>query len=348
MSKFTCRSEAFSTEAQLDATLAQPYPELVAMMHQLDGDVMILGVAGKMGLSLGALVMNAVLESGVHRTIYGASRFTDESAQGVLAAAGVVPLRCDLLNPAEVRKLPSVKNVIFMAGRKFGTVGEEDLTWAMNTQVPAHVCEHFSTSRITAFSTGCVYPLVSHKQGGCTESDPPGPVGEYAQSCLGRERTFSYFSRRHGLPVCLIRLNYAQDLRYGVLHDLAMRIWEGRPVDRTVGFFNAIWQGDANNQALLSLSLCASPEYIINLTGPEIVSVTETAEMLGDLLDRPVRFTGKTGDKAYLSDASQAVAQFGPPRVPLEQVLRWTADWIRKGGRSLGRPTHFEVADGRY
>jgi len=336
------------TEAELDAWLARPYPELVSLMRQLEGDVIILGIAGKMGVSLGTLAINAVRESGVPRKIYGVSRFTDESAWQVLEAQGIVPLRCDLLDPVAVKALPRVPNVIFMAGRKFGTIGEEDLTWAMNVLVPAHVCEHFATSRIVAFSTGCVYPLVSREQGGSTEADAPDPVGEYAQSCLGRERMFGYFSRFHDLPVCLVRLNYALDLRYGVLHDLATRIWEDKPVDRTVGFFNAIWQGDANNQALLALGLCSSPPVVLNVTGPETVSVTEAAEALGTLLNKRVQFIGEPGDKAYLNDASHAHRLFGLPRVQMEHVLRWTADWVRRSGRSLDKPTHFEAADGRY
>ena len=337
-----------ATEVELDALLARPYPELVSLMSRLEGDVMILGIAGKMGLTLGALAMNAVRESGVARKIYGVSRFTDESAWRVLEEQGIIPLRCDLLDPAAIKELPRVPNVIFMAGRKFGTNGEEDLTWAMNALVPAYVCEHFSTSRIVAFSTGCVYPLVSKAQGGSTESDAPDPVGEYAQSCLGRERIFSYFSRFHDIPVCLIRLNYALDLRYGVLYDLALRIWEDKPVDRTVGYFHAIWQGDANNQVLLALELCSSPADVLNVTGPETVSVTETAEALGRLMDKDVQFIGEPKDKAYLNDASRALHLFGSPRVQMEQVLRWTADWVRQGGRSFGKPTHFETSDGRY
>ena len=207
--------ELIETEAELDRLLARPYPELVALMRRLEGDVIILGIAGKMGVSLGTLAINAVRASGVPRQVYGVSRFTDASAWQALEEQGIIPLRCDLLDPVAVKTLPRVANVIFMAGRKFGTIGEEDLTWAMNVLVPAHVCEHFRTSRIVAFSTGCVYPLVSLEEGGRTESDAPEPVGEYAQSCLGRERMFGYFSRLHNIPLCFIRLNYALDLRYG-------------------------------------------------------------------------------------------------------------------------------------
>lgn len=336
------------TEEELDALLARPYPELVEMMRRLDGDLAILGVAGKMGLTLAAAAANAVRESATPRRIYGVSRFTDGAAMAVLERLGIVPLRCDLLDRAAVGALPAVPNVVFMAGRKFGTAGAEELTWAVNTLAAANVCEHFAAGRIVAFSTGCVYPLVPPARGGCTEADRPDPAGEYAQSCLGRERLFRHFSSDRGTPVCLIRLNYALDLRYGVLHDLARAVWEGRPVSRAVDAFNAIWQGDACNQALLALELCSSPADIINLTGPETASVTRVAREMGALLGRPVEFSGAPGNLAYLSDAGRAHRLFGYPRVPLGQVIRWTADWVRQGGRSLGKPTRFEVADGSY
>lgn len=336
------------TEAELDRFMARPYPELVDLMRRLEGDIAILGIAGKMGLSLGATAVNAIRESGVPRKVYGVSRFSDPAAMAALEQSGIIPLRCDLLDREAVATLPLVPHVIFMAGRKFGTGGEEDLTWAMNTIAPAQVCGHFRGSHIVAFSTGCVYPLLPLHRIGNVETDPPEPVGEYAQSCLGRERIFGYFSRTFGTPVCLLRLNYALDLRYGVLHDLARNIWEGRPVERTVGHFNAIWQGDANNQALLALERCASPAAILNLTGPETLSVTTTARQLAEHLGREVTFAGEPGPTAYLNNAALSHRLFGYPRVPLANVIEWTADWIRHGGRSLGKPTHFEVSDGKY
>jgi nucleoside-diphosphate-sugar epimerase len=338
--------EFLRTEAELDDFMARPYPELVDLMRRLEGDIAILGIAGKMGVSLGAAAVHAIQAAG--KTVYGVSRFSEAGAAEALEKAGIVPLRCDLLDRSAVAALPRAPNVVFMAGRKFGTAGEEDLTWAMNTVVPAHVCEHFAESRMVAFSTGCVYPLVPVSRGGCEETDRPDPVGEYAQSCLGRERTFGYFSRRNGTPVCLIRLNYALDLRYGVIHDLAQTLWRGRPVDRTVPCFNGIWQGDANNQALLALDQCQSPPAVLNLTGPETLSVTATAETLARLLGKPLTFAGEPGPTAYLNNASRAHRLFGGPRVPVEQVIRWTADWVRRGGRSLGKPTHFEAANGKY
>lgn len=348
MKEATPMPTVIQTDQELDQFMARPYPELVELMRRIEGDIAILGIAGKMGLTLGATAVNAIRASGVPRKVYGVSRFSEASASAALESQGIIPLRCDLLDRDAVSALPQVPNVIFMAGRKFGTDGEEDLTWAMNTLVPANVCAHFTGSRIVAFSTGCVYPLIPREHSGCVETDRPDPVGEYAQSCLGRERMFEYFSKRHGIPVCLIRLNYALDLRYGVLHDLATAIWEGRPVPRTVDRFNGIWQGDANNQALLALDLCATPPDILNLTGPETVSTTDTALLMGSLLGKPVTFSGEPGSVAYLNKADRALRLFGPPRVPLSQVVRWTAEWIRHGGRSLGKPTHFEVSDGKY
>ena len=236
-----------------------------------------------------------------------------------------------------------------MAGRKFGTQGEEDLTWAMNVIAPDNVATHFRDSRIVAFSTGCVYPLVSVASGGCTEDIPPDPVGEYAQSCLGRERVFSYHSRIHGTPVCLVRLNYAIDLRYGVLFDIGKRVYEGQPVDLTTSHANVIWQGDANNQALLCLEHATSPATALNVTGPETVSVRYVAETFAHLFERDVHFTGNDEDsRMYLNNAAKATALFGYPTVPLMQMIRWQADWIKAGGRSLDKPTHFEVTDGQY
>jgi len=340
--------EILRTEADVDEVMACPSAELIGMMGRLEGDLVILGIAGKMGLSLGALAVNALRAAGVARKVYGVSRLSDPAAIAFMDRSGIIPVRCDLLDRAAVNDLPQVPNVVFMAGRKLGTSGEEALTWAMNTVVPAHVCERFAGSRIVAFSTGCVYPLVAREQGGCVEEDRPDPVGEYAQSCLGRERIFEYFSRFNATPVCLLRLNYALDVRYGVIHDLARTIWEGRPINRTVGHFNAIWQGDANTQALLALDLCASPPAILNVTGPETVSVVATAEALGRLLGRTVTYSGAPGSVAYLNNATRSHRLFGYPRIPLAHVIQWTAEWIKQGGRSLGKPTHFEIADGKY
>ncbi len=339
---------AFACEAKIDAFMGRPYPEVVELMRRLPGDLAILGVAGKMGLALGSVAVAACRAAGVARQVYGVSRFSDPVAFEAVARTGMTPLRCDLLDAAAVARLPRVPQVVFMAGRKFGTSGGEDQTWAINTLAPARVCEHFAGSRIVAFSTGCVYPLVPPAGPGCTEATPPAPVGEYAQSCLGRERIFSYFSRRDGTPVCLLRLNYALDPRYGVIHDLAAAIWQGHPIPLRVPVFNGLWQGDAVNLALLALDAAAAPAAVLNLTGAETLSVRDTACQLAEQLGRPAVFAGEPGPAAYLNDASRLFARFGKPRVPVGRVIDWTADWVRAGGRSFGKPTHFEVADGTY
>jgi nucleoside-diphosphate-sugar epimerase len=239
--------------------------------------------------------------------------------------------------------------MIYMVGRKFGTAENQELTWATNVCVPHNVAHHYRSSRIVVFSTGCVYPLVSAVEGGCTERTKPNPVGEYAQSCLGRERVFGYWSRVHGTPMSFVRLNYAVDLRYGVLLDIAQRVQRSEPVDLGVSHFNVIWQGDANNQALLCLEHCAVPPDVINITGPETVSVRTVAERFAELFGTSPVFTGDAAtSRMYLSDATKALGRFGYPHVSLAQMIRWQGAWIQRGGRSLGKPTHFEATDGRF
>ncbi|MBN1249074.1 MAG: NAD(P)-dependent oxidoreductase [Anaerolineae bacterium] len=295
------------------------------------------------------MARRAIDEAGVAKTIYGISRFSDPASQDALASAGVRTVSCDLLDREAVAQLPKVANVIYMVGRKFGTRGAQALTWATNVSVPDNVSHHYRESRIVVFSTGCVYPLVPVSSGGCTEGTPPDPVGEYAQSCLGRERVFSYWSETWGTPVCFMRLNYAIDLRYGVLYDIGFRVFSGKPVDLTVSHFNAIWQGDANDWALRCLEACASPPSILNVTGPETVSVRFVAEAFARLFGVQATFTGDgSGGRMYLSNAAAAVERFGYPSVPLMTMIRWQAAWIQGGGRSLHKPTHFGVVDGDF
>lgn len=338
----------FQSEAELDAILAEPYPELASVLRELDGDLMVLGIAGKMGITLGMTAVQSIRQAGLLKTVYGVSRFSEPGSEELLNQAGLKTIRCDLLDRDAVGRLPRVGSVIYMAGRKFGTDGQEPFTWASNAIVPANVGEHFADSRIVAFSTGCVYPLVPPGRGGCRETDPTGPVGEYAQSCLARERVFQYYSQSRGTPVCLIRLNYACEPRYGVLHDIGRKVCKGEDVDLGVGHFNAIWQGDANNQALLALRHCASPAAVLNVTGLETLSVRETALEFGRLMGKTVRFSGSEAETAYFADAHRAAELFGPPRMPMAQVLRWTAPWIMGGHRSLNKPTHFEVRNGKF
>jgi nucleoside-diphosphate-sugar epimerase len=335
-------------EAALDSILATPDPDLVAMMKRLDGDVIILGATGKIGLSLASLAVNAVRESRVPRTVYGVSRFTDPSAWDKLESCGAVPLQADLLDAGAVETLPRARNVLLLAGRKFGTEGGEALTWATNTVVPARVAEHFHASRIVAFSTGCVYPLRSADEGGCSEEVPPDPIGEYSQSCLGRERVLEHYAREYGTELLLFRLNYANDLRYGVLHDIGRAVWEGRAVDNAVSHFNVIWQGDANACALRAFELAQSPPGVLNVTGLDMVGVEEAALDMGRLMGREVFFTGEPGDRCYLSDASKMARLLGRPKMPLDDMIRLQAQWIMNGGVSIGKPTHFEVSNGRF
>lgn len=340
--------ERIADTEELEHLLSVPQAELIEMMKRLSGDIMILGIAGKMGVTMGRLAVNAIRAAGVNRKVFGVARFSHPGDREKLQAMGIETIACDLLDQESVRKLPQVENIIFMAGRKFGTDGSEDQTWAMNVLAPAYAAEHFRSGRIVAFSTGCVYPLVGVGSCGCTEEVVPLPVGEYAQSCLGRERVFQYCSNRFGTKLLLFRLNYSVDLRYGVLHDIARSIWEGRPVDNTVGYFNVIWQGDANANALRALELADSPAAILNVTGPETASVEKTALLLGRLMNREVTFKGTPGDRCYLNDSAKMCRCFGYPSVSLDQMIRWQADWIVNGGVSIGKPTHFEVNNGKF
>lgn len=340
--------KSIDSEEMLDDLLSVPRPELVDMMSSLDGDIMILGIAGKMGITLGRLAQRAAEAAGVKKKIYGVARFSSDEARQTLEKWGIETIKCDLLDPVAVAELPEVANIIYMAGKKFGTDGSEELTWAMNTVAPAYVAQHFKNSRIVVFSTGCVYPLVPVASCGCTESVAPVPVGEYSQSCLGRERVFGHFAKQNGTKTLLYRLNYAIDLRYGVLFDIAGRIWADQPVSVSVPHFNVIWQGDANNYALLSLGLCGSPAEILNVTGPEIIPVTHIAEEFGRIFKKKVEYTGISGSVNYLNNASKLFKLFGYPAVSLDRMIQWQADWIMNGGRSLGKPTHFEVNDGKY
>jgi nucleoside-diphosphate-sugar epimerase len=336
------------TEPQLDEFLSRPYPEDLEAVRALAGDLLILGVGGKMGPSLALRAARAAEQAGMRRRILGVSRFSDAGLRRQLEAAGVETISADLLDFDGLARLPDAPNVIFMAARKFGSTGDEALTWAMNALLPARVAERYRQARIVAFSSGNIYPLVPVTSGGATEETPPGPVGEYAQSVLARERLFEYQSRRYGTPVVLLRLNYAVELRYGVLVDLARKVSAREPIDVTMGHVNVIWQGDANSVALRSFSLCQSPPAVLNLTGPGTLSVRELAAELGRRLGVEPVFTGREADTALLNNASRCHALFGLPRVTLEEMLDGVAHWIATGGRLLDKPTHFEVRNGRF
>lgn len=331
----------------LEDRLSTPSEGVLETMARLDGDLIVLGVAGKMGPTLARMARRAFDQIGARHRVIGVARFTDNASEERLRSHGVETLRCDLLDEAELSRLPEVPNVLFMAGRKFGTSGGESTTWALNAYLPASVCRKYRESRIVAFSTGNIYGLVS-VNGGSRETDLPDPHGEYAMSCLGRERIFEHFSRTFSIPMALIRLNYAAEMRYGVLVDIAGRVRDGLPIDLAVGSFNVIWQGDANAMALQAFDHVATPPWVVNVTGPEILSVREVAETFGRLLGRPPVFSGEETSRALLSDASQAFERFGAPGVDADRVIHWVADWISRGGHTLGKPTHYEVSDGRF
>ena len=341
--------DKIDSEKTLEAFLAVPSQKLVEMMTRLDGDIIILGVAGKVGVSLALQAAEAIRQADVDKKVYGVARFTKPEDRQKLDSAGVITIPCDLMEREQVEKLPEVKNVIFMAGRKFGTQGSEAVTWAMNVIAPALVAEHFRDSRIVAFSTGCVYPLRTVQQGGCTEDVAPEPIGEYSQSCLGRERIFQYYAQKYHTKLLLFRLNYSVDLRYGVLDDIGRAIWEGRPVSNTVGYYNVIWQGDVTEAALLSLELANDPCEILNVTGPETASVEETALIMGRIMGKEVKFQKeKPGELNYLNNAGKMFRLFGYPRVSLDKLIHLQANWIKNGGISIGKPTHFEVNNGKF
>jgi nucleoside-diphosphate-sugar epimerase len=340
--------ERIHTEAELEDTLAEPSDEDLECVARLHGDVIVVGAGGKMGPSLARRVHRAIVRTGSASRVVAASRFSSADARASLDREGIETRACDLLDPAGIAALPRCPYVLFLAGRKFGTLDRTDVTWATNTVVPARVAEHFCQSRMVVFSTGNVYPMVPASGPASTEDDQPAPVGEYAQSCLGRERVVEFVSRERGMAAVMFRLNYAVDLRYGTLADIARRVFDGEAIDLTVGFFNAIWQGDANSYALRSLELASSPPAILNVTGPERIAVREAAHWFGSEFGRPPRFVNSEGPVALLSDSSLCRARLGEPSVPLSVLRQWMAHWVLAGGRSLNKPTHFEVTDGRF
>ena len=336
--------ERFETEEALDEFMSRPGPELTEDLADIEGDFIVVGVAGKMGPTLARMAKRAAPD----RRVFGVARFSDPSSRAYLEHHGVETIQADLLDRGQVAALPRARNVIFMAGRKFGSSGSEDLTWAMNGYVPALVAEHFSASRIVAYSTICVYPFAVVAHGGAREEDPVGPPGEYAMSCVARERMFQHFSRVHGAPGVIIRLSYAIDLRYGVLHDLASKLLSGAPIDVTMGHVNVIWQGDACAQSLRALRHVTAPAAPINISGPEIVSIRWLAHEFGKRFGIEPVLVGHEAPTAWLANTSRAAGLFGYPSVPLSALIDWTADWLQRGMGSLGKETHFEVRSGAY
>lgn len=336
------------TLQELENKLAEPSDALVREIKELEGDILLLGVGGKMGPSMAHLAMNAIRKAGVDKKVIGVSRFSSGGLKEELEALGLETISCDLSDDQALAQLPDVKNVIYMAGNKFGTTGNEHFTWAMNAYLPGRVAEKFKNSRIVVFSTGNVYPLSPVLAGGCTEEVAPNANGEYGQSCLGRERVFEHFSRKYEIPMFIYRLNYAIDMRYGVLLEMAKSVKEGRPIDVSMGHANVIWQGDANEIALRALHRCESPAAVYNVTGPETVSLRQVAHWFGERFGVKPNIVGEEAPTALLSNASKAHREFGYPQVSLLQMIDWIAEWVEAGGQTWNKPTHFQERDGKY
>lgn len=336
------------TVSELEEMLSEPSQRLVEDLVKLKGDILILGVGGKMGPSLAKLAKRGVEAAGNEAKVIGVSRFSTGNLQEELEKSGVETVAADLLDEQALLNLPDASNIIYMAGNKFGTTGKEYFTWAMNAYLPGRVAEKYRNSRIVSFSSGNIYPLTPIELGGASEETPPAPIGEYAQSCLGRERIFEYFARKNNTPVLNFRLNYAIDLRYGILLELASAVKEGRSIDLNMGLVNVIWQGDANEMAIRSLLLCGSPAVTLNITGPETVSVRWLAERFGEAFGVRPQFTGVEQRTALLNNASTSHQLLGYPSISLRQMIDWTVDWVNAGGDTLGKPTHFQQREGVF
>lgn len=339
------------TDHDIETLLSQPTPGAIETVRRLEGDGMVLGVGGKMGTSLAVMWRRALDAAGKPATkVYGVSRFSRPSAKAELEKFGITPISCDLADPEQVAQLPEVPNVQYLAGQKFGTDSAPDETWIQNTVVPSLVAKKFRASRIVVFSTGCVYPFVptTGEGRGATEQTPVAFLGEYASTCVGRERVFTHYARKYGTKQLMYRLNYSVELRYGVLVDIATRILAGEAIDITMGWFNLIWQGDACARALQCLEHTANPPKLLNITGADKLAIRAIAEEFGRILNRPVKLTGQEAAAAWISDASESIRLFGPTIVSLGEMMRMVADYLQAGGKLLGKPTHFETRDGKF
>ena len=340
--------ESIQTEAQLEEFLTTPGTALVDFIKTVHGPLLVLGAGGKMGPTLAVLARRAAELAGHKLDVIAVSRFNDAQSRQSLEGRGVQTRSCDLLDARAVSNLPDSPSILYLVGLKFGTAQNPGATWAMNTIVPARVAERFRDARIVALSTGNVYPLSEVSRGGSLETDPLTPLGEYPNAAIGRERIFEFYSRAQNTAVTQLRLFYAVELRYGVLVDIAQKVYAGESIDLTNGYFNCIWQGDANDMVIRSFSLCAAPPTVWNLCRPEVFSVRDAATRLGALLGKPPRFLASEAATALLGNAKPLCGSLGEPAVKLDQMLKWIAHWVAQGGRNLGRPTHFEVRDGKY
>ncbi|CAN5412989.1 NAD-dependent epimerase/dehydratase family protein [soil metagenome] len=331
-----------------ESLLSEPSPRVIETLAKLEGDLLVLGVAGKMGPTLARMAKRAFESAGVKRKVIGVARFSKPEEQHKLESWGIQTIKADLLDPKQLNSLPDAPNIVYMAGMKFGSTGNEALTWAMNTFLPGMVCQRFAKSRIAAFSTGNVYGLSPLVSGGSIESDTLNPIGDYAMSCVGRERIFEHFSKSQGTPVSIIRLNYACEVRYGVLIDLASKVWCGEPIDLAMGNFNVIWQNDANAMSLMSLAHASSPAFMLNVSGPEILSVRRVCTQFSQMMKKPVEFVGTEAPEALLNNGQLGHRFFGYPAVSAEQMIHLAAEWVMQDGELLNKPTHFEARSGKF
>lgn len=333
---------------QLEKNLSEPSEALVRDIAELEGDIMILGIGGKVGPGMARQAKNAIDKAGVDKRVIGVARFSNRELADELEAEGIETIAADLTDDQQLQRLPDISNIIYMAGHKFGATGHEHFTWMMNSYLPGRVAERFERSRIVAFSTLLVYPMTTVATGGSIESDPVGPIGEYAQSCVGRERMFEHFSRENGTPVLLFRLGYAIETRYGVLLEIADAVKNGRPIDLRMGHTSVIWQGEASELALRCLHQCTSPPTRLNIAGPETVPVRWLAQRFGERFGVDPVFENSEEDTSYIIDGSEAHRIFGYPRVSLREMIERVAEWVEVDGDTIGKPTHFQEREGKF
>lgn len=340
--------KTIDNEPQLEDLLSTPRQEVVDYLSSFEDDLLILGAGGKMGPTLAKMARNAFNQSNPDRKVIAVSRFSNSEAHGDLLQHGVETIQCDLMDRHALERLPYTPNIIYMAGKKFGSHANSADTWAMNSYLPGMIAERFDQSRIVAFSTGNVYPFVPIASGGCSEETALGPVGEYAQSCMAREKIFQYFSEKNKTEIVMLRLNYAVEMRYGVLHDVAMRVFQEAPIDLSMGHVNVLWQGDVNAYTLLAFQDCESPSTVLNMTGPETLSVRELAKQFGERFNNGPRFEGEESEAALLNNASKCIRQYGQPTVSVEQIIDWLVDWIQRGLPTWNKPTQYASRTGTF